>query len=136
VFLSSHILAEVEKLCDRVTIIRNGRSVLTGTLDDLRTTTRTSITAATKRTPDGLPDQPGVHRAHTDEAGHVHVQVDNTELGDLMKFLASFDVVSLVSQPPTLEELFLAEYDVDTSADAAPLDSIAPSNGADATPDR
>ena len=54
VFLSSHILAEVEKLCDRVTIIRNGRTVLSGTLDDLRTTTRTSIVAATERPPDGL----------------------------------------------------------------------------------
>jgi ABC-2 type transport system ATP-binding protein len=112
VFLSSHILAEVEKLCDRVTIIRNGRAVLSGTLDDLRTTTRTSIVAATRRTPTGLADQDGVHAVHTDEAGHVHVQVDNVRLGEVMTFLAAFDIVSLVSQPPTLEELFLAEYDV------------------------
>jgi ABC-2 type transport system ATP-binding protein len=112
VFLSSHILAEVEKLCDRVTIIRNGRAVLSGTLDDLRTTTRTSIVAATRRTPTGLADQDGVHAVHTDEAGHLHVQVDNVRLGEVMTFLAAFDIVSLVSQPPTLEELFLAEYDV------------------------
>jgi ABC-2 type transport system ATP-binding protein len=116
VFLSSHILAEVEKLCDRVTIIRNGRTVLSGTLDDLRTTTRTSIVAATVRPPDGLADEPGVHSAHTDEAGHVHVQVDNTRLADVMRVLASFEIISLVSQPPTLEELFLAEYDVSTPA--------------------
>ncbi len=68
VFLSSHILAEVEKLCDQVTIIRNGRTVLSGTPDDLRTTTRTSIVAATERPPDGLADEPGVHSVHTDEA--------------------------------------------------------------------
>ena len=116
VFLSSHILAEVEKLCDRVTIIRNGRTVLSGTLDDLRTTTRTSIVAATTRPPDGLADEPGVHSVHTDEAGHVHVQVDNTRLADVMRVLASFEIISLVSQPPTLEELFLAEYDVNTPA--------------------
>jgi len=114
VFLSSHILAEVEKLCDRVTIIRNGRTVLSGTLDDLRTTTRTSIIAATRRTPEGLADQPGVHGVHTDDIGRVHVQVDNDQLGGALQFLAAFDVVSLVSQPPTLEELFLAEYDVST----------------------
>src|SRR6056297_17287 len=126
VFLSSHILAEVEKLCDRVTIIRNGRAVLTGTLDDLRATTRTSLTVAVQQPADGLADQPGVHSVHTDEAGHVHVQVDTDRLGELMKFLASFDIVSLVSQPPTLEELFLAEYELDTGA----------GGDADATADR
>jgi len=121
VFLSSHILAEVEKLCDRVTIIRNGRAVLTGTLDDLRTTTRTSIIAATRQPAEGLDDQPGVHAAHTDDTGHLHVQVDTDRLGELMKFLSSFDIVSLVSQPPTLEELFLAEYDLaPTAPDDAP----------------
>ncbi len=112
VLLSSHILAEVEKLCDRVTIIRNGRNVLSGTLDDLRTSTRTSVTVATRRTPDGLADQVGVHGIHTDDAGHVHIQVDTAHLGELMALLSSFDITSLVSQPPTLEELFLAEYDV------------------------
>jgi ABC-2 type transport system ATP-binding protein len=138
VFLSSHILAEVEKLCDRVTIIRNGRAVLSGTLDDLRTTTRTSITTATQRTPDGLAGQPGVHGMHTDDAGHVHVQVDNDQLGDVLTFLASFDVVSLVSQPPTLEQLFLAEYDDDAGLDAptSSPDSGPSANGADAAPGR
>src|SRR6056297_2401817 len=121
VFLSSHILAEVEKLCDRVTIIRNGRAVLTGTLDDLRATTRTSLTVAVQQPADGLDDQPGVHAAHTDDTGHLHVQVDTDRLGELMKFLSSFDIVSLVSQPPTLEELFLAEYDLaPTAPDDAP----------------
>ena len=59
-------------------------------------------------------DEPGVHSVHTDEAGHVHVQVDNARLADVMRVLASFEIISLVSQPPTLEELFLAEYDVST----------------------
>ena len=137
-FLSSHILAEVEKLCDRVTIIRNGRAVLTGTLDELRTTTSTSITVATERPTDGLDDQPGVHHVHTDEAGHVHVQVDNTRLGELMTFLASFEIVSLVSQPPTLEQLFLAEYDLgtDPAAGMSPPGSDPSSNGADTPAER
>lgn len=115
VFLSSHILAEVEKLCDRVTIIRNGRVVLSGTLDDLRTATRTSVTVSTERPPDGLVHQVGVHGVHADEA-HIQLHVDNDHLGEVVSFLASFGIISLVSQPPTLEELFLAEYDVDAAA--------------------
>src|SRR4051794_16572746 len=61
VLLSSHILAEVEKLCDRVTIIRNGRTVESGTLDQLRHLTRTSVTAVTERDPAALAGLAGVH---------------------------------------------------------------------------
>lgn len=117
VMLSSHILAEVEKLCDRVTIIRHGRVVQTGTLDDLRTTTRTAITVSTDRPVSGLEAADGVHALQTDETS-LHFEVDNSALGSVMAHLASFGIRSLVSQPPTLEELFLRQYDDDlTPAD-------------------
>jgi len=110
VLMSSHILAEVEKLCDRVTIIRHGRTVQRGTLDDLRATTRTSITVATDRPIEALATQEGVHAVRADET-RVHFEVDNDRLGATMEFLSSFGIVSLVSSPPTLEQLFLREYE-------------------------
>ncbi len=109
VFLSSHILAEVEKLCDRVTIIRNGVAVRSGSLDDLRTATRTSVSVGTRQTLDGLDDVAGVHGIHR-EGGHTHFEVDTTALDDVMGFVVRHGITSLVSQPPTLEELFLREY--------------------------
>ena len=109
VFMSSHILAEVEKLCDRVTIIRQGVAVQSGTLDDLRTTTRTAITVSTERPIEGLAAREGVHAVRTEDRW-VHFEVDNAALGDAVAFVATFGVESLVSQPPTLEELFLREY--------------------------
>ncbi len=110
VLLSSHILAEVEKLCDRVTIIRDGRAVQSGTLDDLRTTTRTSIEVSTKRPVDDLATLAGVHALHHEGAA-LKFEVDNAALDAVIAHLASFGIRSLVSQPPTLEELFLREYD-------------------------
>jgi ABC-2 type transport system ATP-binding protein len=113
--LSSHILAEVEKLCDRVTIIRHGRTVQSGTLDDLRTTTRTAITVSTDRPVTGLEATRGVHAVRADETS-LRFEVDNAALGEVMRHLAGFGVRSLVSQPPTLEELFLREYGDDLAA--------------------
>ena len=115
VFMSSHILAEVEKLCDRVSIIRQGRIVQRGTLDDLRATTRTSITVSTQRPIDGLDEREGVHAVRDDET-RVRFEVDNDQLGPTMEFIASFGVVSRVSSPPTLEELFMREYGDDAHA--------------------
>src|SRR5918996_3592170 len=66
VLLSSHILAEVEKICDRVTIIRQGRTVQSGTLAEMRHLTRTTISADTQRPPDGLASLPGVHDLRTE----------------------------------------------------------------------
>jgi polyether ionophore transport system ATP-binding protein len=109
VLLSSHILAEVEKLCDRVTIIRQGRAVQSGTLDDLRYLTRTSITVATDRPIVGLDGLGGVHDVRFDE-GHVHFEVDGAALDGAIRHLSSFGIHSLVSRPPTLEELFLRHY--------------------------
>jgi ABC-2 type transport system ATP-binding protein len=111
VLLSSHILAEVEKLCDRVTIIRQGRAVQTGTLDEMRHLTRTSITVSTERPIDGLADIDGVHDIVLDD-GHVHFDVETSALDATIRHLSGFGLRSLVSQPPTLEELFLRHYGV------------------------
>jgi ABC-2 type transport system ATP-binding protein len=109
VLLSSHILSEVEALCDRVTIIRAGRTVDTGALSDLRHLSRTSVRAELERPPEGLEGLAGVH--DLDISGNrVSCQVDNDALAELLRRLAAAGVRSLVSQPPTLEELFLRHY--------------------------
>jgi ABC-2 type transport system ATP-binding protein len=109
VLLSSHILAEVEALCDRVSIIRAGRIVESGTLADLRHLTRTSITAELAAPPDGLGGLAGVHDLQVDGT-RVHLQVDAASLDEALRHLSAAGVRSLTSQPPTLEELFLRHY--------------------------
>jgi ABC-2 type transport system ATP-binding protein len=109
VLLSSHILSEVEALCDRVTIIRQGRTVDSGALADLRHLSRTSVHAEVTRPPDGLAGLPGVH--DLDVSGNrVSCQVDNDALSEVLTRLVAAGVRSLASQPPTLEELFLRHY--------------------------
>ncbi|MBF8191475.1 ABC transporter ATP-binding protein [Nonomuraea sp. K274] len=107
VLLSSHILAEVEALCDRVSIIRDGRIVEAGTLAQLRHLTRTSVTAELARVPDdGLP---GVHDLSVD--GHrVRFQADTDHIGDVLARLTEYGVRDITAQPPTLEELFMRHY--------------------------
>ena len=109
VLLSSHILAEVEALCDRVTIIRAGRAVESGTLSDLRHLTRTSIVAETERPPAGLAALAGVHDLHV-QGDRARFDVDTSHLDEALRRLTQFGVRSLTSQPPTLEELFLRHY--------------------------
>ena len=109
VLLSSHILAEVEKLCDRVTIIRAGKTVETGTLADLRHLTRTSIAVETLSEPAGLDRLPGVHDLHVEDH-RARFDVDTSHLDETVKRLSGFGVRSLTSTPPTLEELFLRHY--------------------------
>jgi ABC-2 type transport system ATP-binding protein len=109
VLLSSHILSEVEALCDRITIIREGRAVETGTLADMRHLTRTNIRAELAGAPDGLATLAGVHDLHTDGA-KVVFDVDADALEPALQTLIKVGVRSLVSQPPTLEELFLRQY--------------------------
>jgi ABC-2 type transport system ATP-binding protein len=110
VLLSSHILAEVEALCDRVSIIRSGRTVETGSLTDLRHLTRTSIAADLAQPPTGLADLPAVHDLRV-EGTRVWFDVDNDHLDAVLRRLTSFGVRSLTSQPPTLEQLFLRHYE-------------------------
>jgi ABC-2 type transport system ATP-binding protein len=110
VLLSSHILAEVEALADRVSIIRAGRIVESGTLAELRHLTRTSITAELAAPPDGVLDLPGVHDVEV-EGTRVRLQADTASLDGVLRRLTAVGVRSLVSQPPTLEELFLRHYE-------------------------
>jgi ABC-2 type transport system ATP-binding protein len=109
VLLSSHILAEVEALCGRVSIVRAGRVVQHGTLSALRQLTRTTVVAVTGREPAELSAVPGVGRVERTD-GRVSFDVDTTHLDEAMTYLASLQIRSLVSHPPTLEELFLREY--------------------------
>ncbi|MGB6457064.1 MAG: ABC transporter ATP-binding protein [Streptosporangiaceae bacterium] len=114
VLLSSHILSEVEALCDRVTIIRAGRTVETGTLTELRHLTRTSIAAELDAPPAGLTELPGVHDLVIDPGEHgrsrVRCEADSDRLQDVLRLLVAAGVRTLTSQPPTLEELFLRHY--------------------------
>jgi ABC-2 type transport system ATP-binding protein len=122
VLLSSHILAEVEALCDEVSIIRAGRTVQSGTLTELRHLTRTAITADTVRTPTGLDRLPGVHGLQVDNH-RARFDVDTDHLDEAMKALTELGLRSLTSQPPTLEELFLRHYGDELARDGVPLTS-------------
>jgi ABC-2 type transport system ATP-binding protein len=123
VLLSSHILAEAEALCDRVSIIRHGRTVQTGSLDELRHLTRTSIAVETTRPVTGLDSLPGVHDSAVRD-GRVRFDVDTDHLDDVLRHLAGFGVRSLRSAPPTLEELFLRHYGDELAEDGVPLAAL------------
>ncbi len=109
VLLSSHILSEVEALCDRVTIIRAGKTVESGSLSDLRHLTRTSVSAELDGPPQGLDQLPGLYDLDV-EGNRVRCEVDSDKLTGLLGVLTAAGVRSLTSQPPTLEELFLSQY--------------------------
>lgn len=109
ILLSSHILSEVETLCDRVSIIRKGRTVETGSLAELRHLTRTSISAELAGPPNGLAHLPGVHDVEV-RGLKVRLQADTDKLDAVLRSLAASGVRSLTSTPPTLEELFLRHY--------------------------
>lgn len=115
VLLSSHILAEVEKLCDRVSIIRQGKVVETGTLAELRHLTRTSVSVLTDRPVTGLEQFPGIHGLNV-EGVKTQFQAESHTLGDVLQHLTAFGVQALTSTPPTLEELFMRHYGDDLVA--------------------
>ncbi|MFF3229001.1 ATP-binding cassette domain-containing protein [Nocardia suismassiliense] len=117
VLLSSHILSEVEALCDRVTIIRAGRTVESGSLPELRHLSRTSITAELLGDPGDLSRIDGVEDIERD-GSTLRCQVDGEHLGELIRVLGDAGVRSLTSAPPTLEELFMRHYHVDGDASA------------------
>jgi len=110
VLLSSHILSEVEALCDRVTIVRDGRSVETGSLTELRHLIRVSVHAELNGPANDLAGLPGVHDLQA-QGNRVSFDVDAGALDAALRQLTSVGVRTLVSQPPTLEELFLRHYD-------------------------
>ncbi|MEU7905116.1 ABC transporter ATP-binding protein [Actinoplanes sp. NPDC049118] len=109
VLLSSHILAEAEALCDRVSIIRLGRTVESGTLGELRHLTRTSISVETAERLTGIEALPGVYDVVVEDH-HARFDVDTAQLDAVVRRLAPLGVRSLTSTPPTLEELFLRHY--------------------------
>lgn len=117
VLLSSHILSEVESLCDRVSIVRRGRTVETGTLAELRHLTRTSISAELAGPPNGMAHLPGVHDVEV-RGLKVRLQADTDKLDAVLRSLAASGVRSLTATPPTLEELFLRHYTDDGEATA------------------
>ena len=118
VLLSSHILAEVERLADRVSIIRAGRNVQTGTLPELRTMTRTTVVARTERPTPDLEQIPSVHGVEVDAATNaVTLAVDSAHLDQVIGALHRAGVVSLQAHPPTLEELFMRHYGDDSAQD-------------------
>jgi ABC-2 type transport system ATP-binding protein len=109
VLLSSHILAQVETLADRVSIVRHGRIVESGTLAELRHLSATTVEAATAVPATGLDYLPGIDNLETHD-GWVRFSVDGEFLDAAIKHLGGFGIRSLVSHPPTLEELMLRHY--------------------------
>ncbi|HEX5918359.1 MAG TPA: ABC transporter ATP-binding protein [Nocardioides sp.] len=109
ILLSSHILAEAEALSDRISIIRAGRVVQSGTLAELRHLTRTTVIAETDRDASGISAVPGVHEPEL-HGSRVTFDVDSDHLDDAVRALAGLGVRSLAAHPPTLEELFLRQY--------------------------
>ncbi|HEY4601843.1 MAG TPA: ABC transporter ATP-binding protein [Cerasibacillus sp.] len=110
VLLSSHILSEVEKLCDRVGIIRQGKIIETGTLDELRHLTRTNLTIKTKQPLKTLHEIKGVYDIQNKNQ-EISFQVDTEELDTIIKHVSQFGIVKLESAPPTLEDLFMRHYE-------------------------
>lgn len=132
VLLSSHILAEVEALCDRVTLIRAGRTAETGTFDQLRHLTRTSVVVETAQPAGTLSTLPGVHDLSTD-GRRARFGVDPGELNHVLQHLVAYDIRTLTSSPPTLEEIFKRHYgdgvaatapDAETTADATRAERV------------
>ncbi len=109
VLLSSHILAETEALCERVTIIQAGRTVESGSLESMRHLSRTSIKAELIGDPGDLTRIKGVADVSV-EGNTLRAQVDSDSLGELIRALGDAGVRSLISQPPSLEELFMRHY--------------------------
>src|SRR5699024_4660551 len=109
VLLSSHILAQVEALADRVSIIRSGRIVETGALGELRHLARTTITVGLERDVPTLTRMSGVHDL-VREGSRLHFSADTAHLPEIMRALGEHDIESLTATPPTLEQLLLRHY--------------------------
>ncbi len=116
VLLSSHILSEVEALCDHVSIIKAGRLVDSGTLDDLRHLHRTEVVAhLTDSSALAACRLPGVHGVAI-EGNRWAAQIDDSALSEVLETLGRVGVSSITATPPSLEELFVRHYDLDAAA--------------------
>ena len=109
VFLSSHILSEVEQLCDRISIIRQGRVIDSGSMNELRHLTRNNVKVEARMPLGELAGMDGVH-GFREEKGAAMFRMDNNRTESVMNFLAGKGVTHIVSAPPTLEELFMSHY--------------------------
>lgn len=110
VLLSSHILSEVEKLCDQISIIKDGKIIESGKLEDLRHLTMSKIKTTTKSPIIGLGEDERVFD-YIVKDDIASFSVDGANLGDVIKDLSKFEIITLESQPPTLEELFMSHYE-------------------------
>lgn len=110
VLLSSHILAEAEALCDRLTIIRDGKAVESGALSDLRHLTRTNVRVETAKPIKELHKIPGLFNLET-QGTKAKFEVETDKIDEALRYLLQFDIRELISSPPSLEELFLRHYD-------------------------
>ncbi|MGW6621941.1 ABC transporter ATP-binding protein [Nocardia sp. NPDC055002] len=111
VLLSSHLLAEVEALCDRVSIVRNGHTVDSGSLAELRHLQTTSISVETDRPATALAAVPGV-RGLTVHGSHARFEVETVHFDGVLRALADLGVIAMTSSKPTLEDIFLRHYAV------------------------
>jgi len=109
VFLSSHIMSEVERLCDRVGIIRDGKLVETGTLNDLRHLTRYHMDIVTMRDPEGLEKIDGIHNISIEQK-NIRFEVDTEALDTVIRYISQFGIQKIESAPPSLEALFMRHY--------------------------
>jgi ABC-2 type transport system ATP-binding protein len=109
VLLSSHILSEVEKLCDKVAIIRQGTIIETGTLTELRHLTRTNLIIQTKDPIANLSEYKGIHNLEV-KGYELSFQVDTEEMDTIIRYISQYGIVKLESAPPTLEDLFMRHY--------------------------
>lgn len=110
ILLSSHILSEVEQLCDKVAIIRQGKIIETGTLKELRHLTGTMLLVETKEPMPNLAEVKGVQGIEQKD-GALSFQVDQEELDRVVRYVSGFGIIRMESAPPTLEELFMRHYE-------------------------
>lgn len=110
VLLSSHILSEVEKLCDRVAIIREGVIIEKGTLEELRHLTRTKIAVYTREVINNLDSFEGIHNMIQNSRA-LEFQVDTEQLDRVMAHISRYGILKLECAPPTLEDLFMRHYE-------------------------
>ena len=118
VFLSSHIMSEVERLCDRVGIIRDGKLIETGTLHDLRHLTRYHMNVTTARAPIGIENIRGIHNISI-EHNNIRFEMDTETMDAVIRHLSQYGIQKLESAPPSLESLFLRHYDKTAGGDAS-----------------
>lgn len=110
VLLSSHILSEVERLCDKVAIIREGRIIETGSLQELRHLTGTILHVETKRRIPSIEEVKGVYDVEENDKTYSF-HVETKELDSVMQYISQFGILKLESAPPTLEDLFMRHYE-------------------------